>query len=189
MTNCRVFSSQVLWQYWRFAQWHCSLVQDLFRLQTKQKWDVRSGKDTGWAPETCSTFWVRLSPLFFVWSVLQQQVTAAHPHLLKATQRQDIRGDLTSCFYSWLRVFGVDQCKACNQTLEWIKCKILDWWDFVLCTITFCVGVCVCVSSCPAIHPSIRSPDKVHVSLSPVLSELSHWLPPPGRLMAVLSSC
>lgn len=55
---------------------------------------------------------------FFVWSVLQQQVTAAHPHLLKATQRLDIRGDLTSCFYSWLSVFSVDQCKACNQTLE-----------------------------------------------------------------------
>lgn len=75
--------------------------------------------------------------------------------------------------------------KTKNQTMS----AVLRQNDFHLTQLIVQVRrVTMCVSSCPPIRPSIRSLDKVHVSLSPVLSGFSHKLPLPERLMVLLNS-
>lgn len=88
-----------------------------------------------------------------------------------------------ACWWSsaalWMLQAVKSKVRLCLQSLT--SHTLLVRWGGRVC-------VCVCVSFCPPIYPSIRGLDKVHVSLSPGLSGLSHKTPLPRRLMAVLIS-
>lgn len=117
------------------------------------------------------------------------------------TEKEVIRGSIEHGFRGVFDLFECNNRSQCRKfpvvwllDVSWSKIEtvsaVISHLQLSCISSLVAASVCLCarVSFRPPIYPSIRSLDKVHVSLSPGLSGLSHKLLLPERLMAVLIS-